>query len=832
MQLSKIFQKNVEIWSRTCPKEAVLLPYISTDSLLDWETKLKEPNFKKKEEGKSFFLHSNSGAPQEAQQWFQNLPLQNVQLVCVYGVGLGYYYDAILPWLKKNRKRRVVFLEDDLAIIHKFLETERGAKMLQDSQVQLLYFKDLKDSQVFGVLYWNFAMMPLIVTGLQSYAKHKSEIFEELKHKIAYDAAKNNALVDEYLKFGVNFYFNFYQNLLLLENSYFGNALFGKFNKVPAIICGAGPSLAKQLPLLHEMHGKALIFAGGSALNALNAAGIQPNFGAGIDPNPAQFERLSTNQAYEVPFFYRNRMFHNAFKLIHGPRLYIAGSGGYDTSEFFEKKFGIEAENIDEGHNVVNFCLQLANGMGCDPIIFVGMDLAYTGMQAYSPGVVTENTVVLDAQKEDETPFLKPDIFGRPTYTLWKWVSESDWIGDFAKEHPNLNLFNCTEGGLGFPGVSNVPFGELCKEKLTRNHELAGRIHGEIQTSKITQVTHRKIVRAMHELSKSLKRTMEFLKMLIEESHEMLNKLKSGQKEVQQSGRSVLAETELAEEDGYKHVVDIFNEAYSHMLSGDVHSIYLRHRSERTRLLKKLPLSIKKYQFLHKVALVNDELIGYALKEEKKHKAGKKEIVNIPAVNTGEYSFEKNYLKIQDPETGLNIKLPFEPLRVPKERKDGQEVAPGYILKAIFDQAGKLYECFIEKDGKPDGQCLLFYPDGNVKEETFYLAGKLHGSATFFSENGKVLAKAWFLHGRQEGKGWWYYLSGALYSLQRFKQGVWHGQQEYYYEDGSLKTLLNYEHGKLVGEPLLTKSKAEATRLAKIAKEQDFQGSYRTGFPR
>src|SRR5690606_32776531 len=102
--------------------------------------------------------------------------------------------------------------------------------------------------------------------------------------------------------------------------------------------------------------------------------------------NPAQYTRLSQNTGYEVPFFYRNRMYHDAFRVIHGSRLYITGSGGYDTAEYFEKKLGIKGgEEIDEGHNVVNFCVEVAHEMGCDPIIFVGMDLAFTGMDTYAP---------------------------------------------------------------------------------------------------------------------------------------------------------------------------------------------------------------------------------------------------------------------------------------------------------------------------------------------------------------------------------------------------------------------------------------------------------------
>ena len=353
-----------------------MLPYISCQHVEFCMTKW-EQNLRRVNNNEMFTFHSSEGALKEAESWFESLPLKKISLVCLYGVGLGYYYElALLAWLKQNRKKRLVIFEDDLEVVYKFFETEKAERLLKDPQVQLIYFHDLKKDEVFEGFYWNFAMKRMTVSALKCYHDQKETTYKELCHKIAYDAAMKNALVDEYLRFGLSFYVNFYQNMLCLAESHLGTQFFGKFSKVPAIICGAGPSLAKNLPLLGTLLDRALIFAGGSALNVLNAANIQPHFGAGIDPNAMQYERLNSNQSYELPFFYRNRMFHKAFKMIHGPRLYITGSGGYDTAEYFEKKFKIEEEFLDEGHNVVNFCVEIANAMGCDPIIFVGMDLA------------------------------------------------------------------------------------------------------------------------------------------------------------------------------------------------------------------------------------------------------------------------------------------------------------------------------------------------------------------------------------------------------------------------------------------------------------------------
>lgn len=807
----KYFEENIQQWAKTCPRQAVMLPYTDCTGLSFCHTTQGELNLRKGSGKNAFFYHSQEGALKEAEEWRQQLTLRKTSLVCVYGVGLGYYYEALSKWLKGGKQRHLVFLEDDLAVIHHLFQTELGSKILKDPKVQLLYFQDFKESEAaFDILYWNFAMKRLIVSGLNSYVINKTDAFSLLRHRIAYDAAMKNALIDEYLRYGVNFYYSFYPNMLNLHHSYLGNRFFGKFHNVPAIICGAGPSLEKNLPRLKTLLNHALVFAGGSALNVLNSAGFNPHFGAGIDPNPMQYVRLSANQSYEVPFFYRNRMYHDAFRMIHGPRLYITGSGGYDTAEYFEKKFDINAEFLDEGHNVVNFCVEIANAMGCNPIIFVGLDLAFTGMKQYAPGVIDDvavhHTEILNVDDEDDRAIIKPDIDGNPTYTLWKWVAESEWIGNFAKEHPSLTMINCTEGGLGFPGIANRPFASVAKELLTKQYDLRIRVHGETQNSTMPQVTYRKLSKAMRELQNSLKRSLEHLEILKTETEQVISKWKESQPSQDLSALGILAETELAEEVGYQSVLDIFNEVSSRLLSRDLHEIHVKRSSEKQKRIQKLSLGIKKYSFLKDVCQINIELINHAFKQHRKQQAQKQRVVKYPKIprhKSGTYSFKEGQLIIDDPECHLSINETFRPLMIPTtEQRDGAKVGKQHQLRLFFDASWLPSECYVEHAGQPDGEWRLYYPDGQTKMEGFYKKGELHGPVTFKSDTGIVLAKSWYVHGKQEGKSWWFYPSGELYSLQRFSHDLWHGHQEFYYPDGKLKTLLTYEHGVLTGEPL------------------------------
>lgn len=619
MLTQRQFQKNVERWALVSPKQALLLPFLNCDEVEFCQTKIGELNLRLRgKEG--FYIHSNSDAAAESRKWFESLPLEEIQVLYVYGVGLGYGFRAAKEWLKKNRNRQLVFIDDDLQVVHRLFEVEAGSELLRHPQVHLYFVQDLEDWSEISEIVWNFSRVShLHISALRSYSKHKNERFLELSHQISYDSAFYNAYLDEYFGYGISYFRNFYSNMLSLHKSYLGNHLFGKFKGVPAILCGAGPSLEKNVAQIGALKDKALIFAGGSAVNVLSNAGITPHFGAGIDPNSSQFERLQKHQVLDIPYFYRNRLYYGAFELIRGPRLYITGGGGYDVAEWFEEQLQIEGEPIDEGYNVVNFCVDIATAMGCNPIIFVGMDLAFTDLQQYAEGVLEDSSVEMDAllagKDINECAVLRSDIDGRPIHTLWKWIAEAKWIGNYAKEHPWVSLVNATEGGIGFPGVPNSPLQQVSKECLKRSYAFPEWIEKEIQQSVMPQVTLPKMMQLMEELRDSLKRCVEHLDVLLVETAQTCLKIEQDKMlpPVLQSGHAALAEIELADEVGYRYVLEVFNIVFSRTYNYEIKTLNLRRYSEWKKVLKTLLFNSRKLLFLKDVALVNIELIDQSL---------------------------------------------------------------------------------------------------------------------------------------------------------------------------------------------------------------------------
>lgn len=155
------------------------------------------------------------------------------------------------------------------------------------------------------------------------------------------------------------------------------------------------------------------------------------------------------------------------------------------------------------------------------------------------------------------------------------------------------------------------------------------------------------------------------------------------------------------------------------------------------------------------------------------------------------YKIENNRMTVFDPELGLRIDEAFEMRLLPENPLWGQELGDGFFVAGNVPGS----EFFVEKNGKPDGQCRLYYPSKAIKGEMFYSKGKLHGPSTFYSQQGCVLSSSWFVYGLQQGKCRWYYPEGQLYALQRYKDGMPHGAQEYFHKDGSLKTVVEVENG-------------------------------------
>ena len=185
MENEERFLKNLERWKISNPLAANLLHSFKGNELEICKDEDGELNLRTKTDPPAYF-HSNVSPEREARQWFLNLNLYDISVLYVFGIGLGYYYDVVKPWLKENPQRYVVFLEDNLEVIHRFLETERASDFLENPQAKLYYFNIDSTFLIISFITSIFSLSPFTLAALKFYYKTRPTDLSELYSRISY----------------------------------------------------------------------------------------------------------------------------------------------------------------------------------------------------------------------------------------------------------------------------------------------------------------------------------------------------------------------------------------------------------------------------------------------------------------------------------------------------------------------------------------------------------------------------------------------------------------------------------------------------------------------
>jgi len=325
-------------------------------------------------------------------------------------------------WLRGDKERYAVFLEDDPSVLLSFPKT-RQMRMFSTSDDALQQMA------------WEFIFLPFTYEGENPVLIKAARIQSVI-----------NYLASDYVDQGVVLFQNLKENLLSLQ--YDLSALFGRYSNTPAIICGAGPSLAKNGKYLKQLQDKAVIFGGGAAIEALRALGITPHFGAHVDADP-QHHFSST----DAPILYQLRTANESLKKSKGNKFLASGNGNFPLETWIQEQLGLDSAPFDGGWTVATFATALALKMGCNPIIFVGMDFSTTKSRHYAPGVKAEcPSEVLVPVKNQK---------GEQLFSRYDWILSVEWVEQLAKAYPETTFINATEGGLGFKGIEEKKLAEV-----------------------------------------------------------------------------------------------------------------------------------------------------------------------------------------------------------------------------------------------------------------------------------------------------------------------------------------------------------------------------------
>ncbi|EBD1694953.1 motility associated factor glycosyltransferase family protein [Campylobacter jejuni] len=262
-------------------------------------------------------------------------------------------------------------------------------------------------------------------------------------------------------------YEQFLQNIpSMLESIPFQRILSQRKNKFEnAIVVSAGPSLAKQLPLLKAYQDKAVIFCADGALSMLEKEGIIPDYVTNLDFTDLAMKFFQNKENLKQSIIALECATHpNVVRSLKAENCMIVLRNKALYQRFNLNDFGY----IDTGTHVSHFSYTLALALGFKNIIMIGQDLAFDEKgNSHSKGFSYGEQF----NGEKTVPTLKTQAYAGKgevlTHIAWNdYRIKLEYF--FACNEQKAKFYNATEGGARINFTEELSFKECCEKLLTK----------------------------------------------------------------------------------------------------------------------------------------------------------------------------------------------------------------------------------------------------------------------------------------------------------------------------------------------------------------------------
>jgi hypothetical protein len=268
----------------------------------------------------------------------------------------------------------------------------------------------------------------------------------------------------------------------------------GAFAGWPCVLVSPGPSLSRNVGALADVARRALVVSGSHALSALAAHGVAPHLVLCADPGDLERHWAGLDLSAVGALVAGATCRASTLAAPVRRRFAFASNGSLDGWLF--QPLG-EAPGLASGGSVSCSMLSLALHLGCDPIAFVGQDLAFT--ERFYAAENLDGDALVVAAGPDEFRLVKPAGAGgiglpmpdgRLQFTPPQRILEvPGWHGGSVRTTPQLaaflawfeavapelagtaRLLNCTEGGARIRGMEHLPLAAVA-DSWTRTIEV------------------------------------------------------------------------------------------------------------------------------------------------------------------------------------------------------------------------------------------------------------------------------------------------------------------------------------------------------------------------
>ncbi len=425
--------------------------------------------------GMPVYLHSRIDPESEAERFAESIALGEHFCFVMGGFGLGYHLRALARRLKGDSF--IVVTEPNLALIRAALETVDLTDLLTDNRCVILTGSDK------GEMHSRLGPHnTLMMMGAQFVTHPASEQAAGAFH------AHMRQLVTDYMTFCRMNIVTLVTNSRITCRNIANNlpkylatppidVLRDRFKSVPGIVIAAGPSLRHHIDRLADLQGRAVLVSVQTTFKMLLECGIEPHFVTSLD-----YHEMSRRFFEGIPGDCRTHLVAEPKATWHVADSYRGPVSMLDNpfarlcvGDPLAARSGLKA-----GATVAHLALYLAVYLGCDPIVLVGQDLAYTNHVYYMPGVAMHalwqpqlnRFCTMEMMEWERIVRSRPilmkteDIHGREVYTdeqLFTYLQQFE--GDFSAI--GGRVIDATEGGVRKAGTQVMPLAEVAERFCT-----------------------------------------------------------------------------------------------------------------------------------------------------------------------------------------------------------------------------------------------------------------------------------------------------------------------------------------------------------------------------
>lgn len=330
------------------------------------------------------------------------------------------------------------------------------------------------------------------------YKEEINNIYSILREELIKKTTQRNTM----LHFSDKWIEVFLENLKYITKSIPINDIANYYKNIPAIIVSAGPSLDKNIHNLKNIE-NAIVISGSRTLKSLKSVGAKVDFLVVVDPGDISYELgKGIIEEIEAPLVYCESTNNKVVSRHKGVKIISS------ENKLVKMLFNKELYNIVQGGSVAHASTALALELGCNPIIFVGQDLAYTNERGHS--ILSQRDIEKNNSKMyfREDDICVTDIYGKPVRTSLILDGFRKELEKIIIDNSEIVFINATEGGADIAGTI------VQKLETTLSN---------IKNEKIEQIKFHKKYDKSENLKEELRKIKENIENVIEINSKILN---------------------------------------------------------------------------------------------------------------------------------------------------------------------------------------------------------------------------------------------------------------------------------------------------------------------